>query len=105
MVRAVNARDAVRAYKGGFYLWGLGDVSLRKQCELKFTRGVRDNTGKGTKNLLGRGNSICKGLVEKWSWCLPRTKKSQSSSNKERGITFYEKGSQGQGMWNLVCPI
>lgn len=78
----MKAHDAVRAYKG-FYLRRLGDVSLRKQYELKFTRGVRGNTGKRTKNLLGRGNSICKGLVEKWNWCLPRTKKSQSSSNKE----------------------
>lgn len=70
MVRAGKAHDAVRAYKGGFYLRGLRAVSPRKQHELKFTRGMRDNTGKGTEALLGsilksswkNGAGVCQGL-------------------------------------------
>lgn len=53
MVRSGKAHGAVRAYKDGFYLQGIRAVSLRKQRELKFTRGMRDNTGKGTEALLG----------------------------------------------------
>lgn len=50
MMSAVRVLDTVRAYyKGGFYLRGLRDVSLRKQHELKFTRGMGDNTVKGDK--------------------------------------------------------
>lgn len=94
--------DAGEHIKGGFYLWGLRDVFLQKQRELKFTRGVRDITGNGTKNLLGRGNSICKGLVEKWSLCCQGLKRARLARTKREAKHFmkkaYRPGHVGPGV-------